>query len=95
MADRLRYARTVLLATIAGSGAARCEAYAHPTSTPTTGPSATFWGRKPSAPTVAPVTAPTATGPAPVSRPAAQPIGAARAVLTAIRCQSAGISPGR
>ena len=38
---------------------------------------------------------PTATGPAPVSRPAAQPSGAASAALAAMRCHSAGISPGR
>ena len=60
---------------------------------PTTGPIATFWGRMPSAPTTAPVAVPTVRGPAVVSLPATQPKGAANAVLTAMRCHSAGISP--
>ena len=54
---------------------------------------ATFSGRSPIAPTTAPVAVPTASGPAPVDLPATQPSGAARAVLTAMRCHSAGISP--
>src|SRR6266545_2997318 len=63
--------------------------------TPTSGPSATFCGRSPRAPATAPAAAPTATGPAPVRRWAAHPSGAASAELVAMRCHSAGISPGR
>ena len=60
---------------------------------PTTGPIATFWGRMPSTPTTAPVAMPTVRGPAAVSLSATHPRGAANAVLTAMRCHSAGISP--
>src|SRR6478609_9115802 len=47
----------------------------------------------PSAPTTAPVTVPTVRGPAVVSLPATHPRGAANALLTAMRCHNAGISP--
>ena len=57
------------------------------------GPSTTFCGRTPSAPASgAGDRSPTATGPAPVSRPRAQPSGAASAALAAMRDHSAGIS---
>ncbi len=55
----------------------------------------TFWGRIPKVPPIAPVTAPTTVGPTGVTRSAAHPTGATKAALTAMRCHSAGISPGR
>ena len=48
----------------------RSRAAAAPTARPTAGPSATFGGRSPITPATAPATVPTATGPAPVNRPA-------------------------
>src|SRR6478752_5096050 len=47
----------------------------------------------PSAPTTLPVAAPTVRGRAVVSLPATHPRGAANALLTAMRCHNAGISP--
>ena len=81
----------MLLATTAAGACPRESAW--PTATPTTGPIATFCGRNPIAPTTAPVAVPTARGPAPVAFPSSHPSGAASAVLTAMRCHSAGISP--
>ena len=84
-----------MLATTA-AGTVRCRALSSlPTAAPNTGPASTFCGRTPSRPPSPPVTAPTATGPARPVRPAAQPSGATRAALVAIRCHSGGISPGR
>ena len=54
---------------------------------------ATFSGRNPIAPTTAPVAVPTARDQPRSPFPATQPSGAASAVLTAMRCHSAGISP--
>src|SRR5215472_17000983 len=65
-----------------------------PTAAPTTGPRATFCGRRPSAPAAVPAAVATGTVPAPAS-PATQPAGAASAPLIAIRAHSAGISLGR
>ena len=79
------------LATTAAGAGPRDSAC--PTAIPTTGPMATFSGRNPIAPTTAPVAVPTARGPAPVAVPRTHPRGAASAVLTAMRCHSAGISP--
>ena len=84
----------MLLATTAAGARSSRAAYAEPTSAPTTGPIATFCGRRPSAPTAAPVTVPTTRGLARPRRSATQPSGAAMAALTAMRCHSAGISPG-
>ena len=93
-ADSSRYASTVVLAT-AAVGTRRRRAAARPTAAPTSGPSATFCGRRPKAPTTAPADVPTTTGPAPVNRPAAHPNGAINAEVVAMRCHNAGISPGR
>src|SRR5262245_47296674 len=80
--------------TEAGTGRLRA-ASPRPTAAPNSGPSSTFCGRIPSSPPRVPVAAPTATGPAPVTRPAAHPNGATSAALVAIRAHSGGISPGR
>src|SRR5215471_16079629 len=73
----------------------RCSpASPRPTAAPTTGPRATFCGRRPSAPAAAPAAVATGTVPAPAS-PAIQPAGAASAPLIAIRAHSGGISLGR
>lgn len=68
---------------------------ATPTVAPTTGPSATFCGLSPIRPHAVPAATAMPSGPDPVDRAAAHANGAARAELNAIRCQSAGIWPGR
>ncbi len=89
--------RNPTTAAAAATEPARCPLRPRPSpiSAPTTGPSRTFCGRNPMAPAAAPAAVATGTGPAPVSRSAAQPSGAASAPLARIRDHSAGISPGR
>ena len=84
-----------MLATAATGTRRRRRAAARPTAAPTSGPNATFCGRRPIAPATVPAEVPTATGPAPVTRPATHPSGATMAVVTAMRCHNSGISPGR
>src|SRR5581483_4940995 len=66
----------------------------NPTAAPTTGPSATFCGRSPSAPAAAPATVATGSPRTPVTRCAAQPTGAATAPLARIRPHRAGTPSG-
>ncbi len=79
------------MAATTAAGTGRCRALSSPpTAAPNTGPASTFCGRIPSRPPSPPVTAPTVTGPARPVRPAAQPSGATRAALVAIRCHKRG-----
>ncbi len=94
-AETRRYANTVALAVSAAGGRRSRRASPVPSARPNSGPRITLCGRRPTAPVTAPAAVATPTGPARVTRPAAQPSGAAIAALARMRCHSAGISPGR